>query len=683
VAKAGFIPKNPWEAQFRPGVMAGDGDNETDFFFEFFIPVWGDNEDIVFLNPHLRLDDKNSREVNVGLGYRRLLFNDRLILGANVYYDTMRSRHEFGYQQVGFGLEALSKWLDVRFNYYQPINDKRNRIEELDKYSFGSTALLVRQGWEEALKGFDAEVGVLVPFVSSYVETRAYVGGYWYDSEVRQDIEGRKYRIEVRPCRLVNLQVEVKNDYLRGSDTYLGGYFDIPFSVADLFCCGNPFKSFKKALNFGKGARSVRERMVEKVVRDRHVVVRAYRERRKRHVVDIIYVNQDNEKYGKGTYENPYHDINYVYEDPRYKPGTWIYVFSWDKKADTYYTHFHLLPRMVLWGQGYRVPKFRLGGDGPKPILDGEYEGYDGEYTVLVSGDGYDGPGVVNLADNNEVMGFIIQNGYHGVFGHNIKRTYIHHNIIRWNGGEYYPNTGIYIANKFDSDEVSGKKLRYVIADNEIYGNYGAGIWLSTSVFGDESGTVSDLRINNTILNNRVHDNYGGWWYWSESEPEIFDGSEGSGIVVGNYIGAANIEGACIHNVVSGNLVEGNEGTGIYLSNWLEAFNSNPGSDIVASVSESEIINTVADNVVSGNWGSGVHVENGMMAGVSFYGGYWDGYWVAQDDGYELDGGLTASVFHSRIVNRIRGNTVEGYEYGYDEVPEDGYWWTDGVYVYN
>ena len=421
VAKAGFIPKNPWDAQFRPGVMAGDGDNETDFFFEFFIPVWGDNEDIVFLNPHLRLDDKNSREVNVGLGYRRLLFSDRLILGANVYYDTMRSRHEFGYQQVGFGLEALSKWLDVRFNYYQPVNDRRNRIKSLDKYSFGSTDLLVSHGYEEALKGFDAEVGVLVPFISNYVETRAYVGGYWYDSEIRQDIEGRKYRIEVRPCRLVNLQVEVKNDYLRETDTFIGGYFDIPFSMADLFCCGNPFKSFKSYLNFFKGARTVRQRMTEKVVRDRHVVVHAYREKRKRKVADIIYVNQDNQAPdgGKGTFKDPYSSFDPVPSDPRYKPGSIVYVFSWDKNADTYQdVSIALKPNMVLWGQWYRDPRFHLGGDGPRPIL----ASCDAPVVILESGGGQEVRGLAFVNKNSSLLPTI--------FGRNVGGVKIHHNAF-------------------------------------------------------------------------------------------------------------------------------------------------------------------------------------------------------------------------------------------------------------
>ena len=675
---AGFIPKNPWEAQFRPGVMAGDGDNETDFTFEFFIPMWGDNESLVFFNPHFRLDDKDSKELNVGLGYRRLLFNDRLILGANVYYDTMRSRYDFGYEQVGFGLEALSKWLDMRFNYYQPINDRKNRMDELDKYRFGSTALLVSYGYEEALKGFDAEVGVLVPFISNYVETRAYVGGYWYDSEVRQDIEGRRYRLEVRPCRLINLQIEVKNDYLRGSDTYIGGYFDIPFSMADLFCCGNPFKSFKSYLNFFKGSRTVRQRMTEKVVRDRHIVVHAYREKRKRKVADIIYVNQDNERYGRGTYEDPYHDINYVYQDPRYKPGSWVYVFSWDKKADTYYTHFHLLPRMVLWGQGYRIPKYRLGGDGPRPILDGGY----GEPTVVgINADGYDGYGVVNLADNNEVMGFIIQNGEHGIYGYNIKGTYIHHNIIRWNG-EF--DSGIHIENYFNPEEVNGRTLRYVISDNEIYGNAGYGVYLSTQVGSggyldkhlsmetlespDGYGEIRDLRIENVVANNEVYENY-GWYYGYRSlgsEVQLRQ-SVGEGAAIGIYtgLGGTSIENVAVHNTVTDNRVTDNYASGIWVYNAFSASGYGYEDGVTASVAHASMVNTVSGNELSQNQGGGISLWNSIGSqGESNGGGEVN---VAQTEENGTSEGLAARVVDATIVNSVTNNSVEGYTEGYEE----------------
>jgi len=90
-----------------------------------------------------------------------------------------------------------------------------------------------------------------------------------------------------------------------------------------------------------------------------------------------------------------------------------------------------------------------------------------------------------------------------------VKNTYIHGNVIRNNSG-WEGKSGIHIENYFTAAEVSGKTLDYVFANNEIYNNYGDGVYLYTEVAGDEeSRSVSDLSINNIFVNNDIHDNQG------------------------------------------------------------------------------------------------------------------------------------------------------------------------------
>ncbi|MCK4846789.1 MAG: inverse autotransporter beta domain-containing protein, partial [Deltaproteobacteria bacterium] len=260
-----------WQGVARPGFMAGESDNETDITVDLFLPITGDENSLIFFNPIVRTDDKGSNEQNLGLG-GRVFVKDKVILGANLFYDAMRSEYDNEFKQWGVGLEALTENFDLRANYYRPFGDTKKRISAIDTFEFASSSLLQYKGYEEALEGYDVEVGALVPFVSEYMEARAYAGTYNYDSDFidDNDVSGNRYRMEIRPLRFINLSLEVKNDDVRGTDTFAGGYVEIPFDMEALFSFKNPFVMAKNADT--RGSRPLRDRMTEKVTRDRHIV---------------------------------------------------------------------------------------------------------------------------------------------------------------------------------------------------------------------------------------------------------------------------------------------------------------------------------------------------------------------------------------------------------------------------
>ncbi len=403
-------PKLPFVFWVRPGAMAAD-DAVVDLFTDFFIPIWGNERHLVFLNPCVRLDDHSSEEKNVGLGWRGLFFGEKAILGLNLYYDTLNSPQDHQYGQVGFGSEVLTEWVDGRFNYYLPVTARKHRVEDLDRYAFGSTSLLLYRGWEEVLEGFDAEVGVLLPIVSRYVETRVYLGGYKFRSEVADDLEGFKGRVELRPVRAMNLEFQLRRDDERGTDTFVGGYLEIPVSLNG----GSILAGLKESFKFGQGVRSLRERMTERVVRDRHMVLMKRREKSPKKVADVIYVSADNPGGGSGTYEDPYSELSMVQSDSRYHEGTWIYIFSRGGKQHTYSdVKLSLLDGMVIWGQHYRF--HNLGGDGPMPILEGT-----GSDPVLA------------LASGNRIWGIELTDGTYGFKGENIRHLEIRDSHIHGN----------------------------------------------------------------------------------------------------------------------------------------------------------------------------------------------------------------------------------------------------------
>jgi hypothetical protein len=80
----------PWTIYFNPGVRFGT-DNRTLYILDFLIPLYRDDKSILFAEPRYTPNDQDGWEVNLGLGYRRLLFDDRLMLGVNGFYDKRKT----------------------------------------------------------------------------------------------------------------------------------------------------------------------------------------------------------------------------------------------------------------------------------------------------------------------------------------------------------------------------------------------------------------------------------------------------------------------------------------------------------------------------------------------------------------------------------------------------------------
>jgi hypothetical protein len=64
--------------------------------------------------------------INLGLGIRKLLNDNTLLIGSNIFFD-----HQFGevHQRIGLGAEAISSIVDLRYNYYDSISGSRINAE--------------------------------------------------------------------------------------------------------------------------------------------------------------------------------------------------------------------------------------------------------------------------------------------------------------------------------------------------------------------------------------------------------------------------------------------------------------------------------------------------------------------------------------------------------------------------
>lgn len=219
-----------------------------------------DTDHALFLNLRGTLDDADQELFSAGLGFRALLEDPGIILGANVYYDYLNSAAGNDFNQLGLGAEVLSKWVDVRFNYYLPedsrkstgsITTRSTRTRVGSRYSSGGfsqrdvirdTATTVTQTFEEAIQGWNAEAGFLVPGVEKYFDLRLFAGAYGYENPNGGRYEGFKARAEARVTRHLTLDLEYWDDKeLVGGHWVAGFRVNAPFDLGKLFQGQNPF----------------------------------------------------------------------------------------------------------------------------------------------------------------------------------------------------------------------------------------------------------------------------------------------------------------------------------------------------------------------------------------------------------------------------------------------------------
>ena len=109
-------------------------------------PLRDDGENITFFQGSLLRWDGERDTINLGLGQRKLLLNNNILVGLNTFYD-----HEFtvDHSRLGLGGEFITSVGEFRANnYYANSNQRLN----------GSNA-------EEAMSGSEYEFGTHVPYI--------------------------------------------------------------------------------------------------------------------------------------------------------------------------------------------------------------------------------------------------------------------------------------------------------------------------------------------------------------------------------------------------------------------------------------------------------------------------------------------------------------------------------------
>ena len=189
---------------------------------------------------NLHNDDQT---INLGIGHRTLLNDNKVLLGLNVFFDYA---FDDSHQRNGAGIEVISSVFDLRSNIY----DSSSGIQIV---SAGVT--------EEAMDGWDARLDYHLPIDAN---ARIFAGLFEFENGAGSfEVEGEKYGLNLKGSN-IDLEVGYIDDNKTGDGTFANISYVIPLNEDT-----KPFNNTYGYLNYV----SVEDRMYEPVKRENKIRV--------------------------------------------------------------------------------------------------------------------------------------------------------------------------------------------------------------------------------------------------------------------------------------------------------------------------------------------------------------------------------------------------------------------------
>lgn len=377
------------EGPLYPGtISAGVKTNDAyvDGRFSIVAPAWSTigadgtlSGDLLFIEPYVSWGEQGEVAASLGFGWRHLfgtqpvsvlaqhdghqagLFEEGAIVGVNVFLDMLDTQYDNRFWQLGVGVEAGTRYLEARANYYIPLSD-RKLAEEIHRSTFLGTAremtyddpyaqghsikqqatftkysLTLEQlfrRYEDGMEGWDAELAVLIPWLDRWLDVMVIGGYYSFDNQPfgpqaggTGKVEGWKAGVEVRPVPAVVLSgAWYEDERLTGAHWIVGASLEIPFEAGDLGDGKGLWGRMADA--FRPRRRHLAERIAEPVARqnaaikvgesvveevaERHIVTKVVSQTKRTIVLADTVVFVDNRigaPGNPGTYERPLNTI--------------------------------------------------------------------------------------------------------------------------------------------------------------------------------------------------------------------------------------------------------------------------------------------------------------------------------------------------------------------------------------
>ena len=169
-----------------------------------------DEKNTVFAQGSIFLSDDNRETINLGFGNRKLVNDDKLLLGYNLFYD-----HELDYdhQRASIGIEAISSVGSFRANQYYGLSGWQTGLDNVK---------------EKALNGNDVELGAPLPYLPW---ANFYLRSFnWEGASGAADQKGDEMSLE---AKFSGFNIEV------GKRSHDGTTKDNEFLRLTWTCCNN------------------------------------------------------------------------------------------------------------------------------------------------------------------------------------------------------------------------------------------------------------------------------------------------------------------------------------------------------------------------------------------------------------------------------------------------------------
>lgn len=397
-------------ASVRHIERGGIGYNHGYTTFETFLAPDPNTVSVMpFLDVRGHLFDNGNGAANVGVGLRSLFCNR--VYGANVYYD-YRNTQRRNYNQVGFGFETLGKRWDFRANGYVPVGRKISCPFNTQFVGFSGHNLILKQQYQFAMAGVNAEVGVYFGR-NRFVDFYAAVGPYFFTGTecVKPHVWGGKARLV---CRLKEYAtLEFSDSY----DNMFRNRFQFSFTLTMPFGSGADPRASEDYEAYGN-ADVLPSRMTLPVVRQEIIVVGCGKKCapaiNPATGLPYNFVFVDNTSHSEGTFRSPYPTLALAQENSG--PNDIIYVFPGNGTTEGMNQGITLQLDQKFWGSGVAHPLLTAQG----PVIIPPLSTSAPIMTSAAEGDG------ITLAARNEVSGFTITDAYNnGIVGTNIENVAI------------------------------------------------------------------------------------------------------------------------------------------------------------------------------------------------------------------------------------------------------------------
>jgi len=561
--------------RFGRGVGYEHGYSSLDFFFA---PAeqgcWG----LPFFDVRGHVFDNGKWAANAGLGWRYLGPDSCWVWGANVYYDYRKS-HQNNFNQVSFGLEALSTNWELRANGYIPVGLKRHsyrsHFSDFSFSGFSGNNILINQTekrkFEQTMAGFDAEVGYHF-WSSDCFDLYGGIGPYYFHGEHKhKNAFGGKARITAQITSYFTVEV---------SDTWDEVFHNRP---QGLIALNLPFGPCAKVTRTNPDCCECPEllldRLYQPVEKQEIIVLSDYKKRFDHTEVAIdpstglpwfvLFVNNTSTD-PIGTFENPFNML--VQAQLGSSPGDIIYVFPGDGTTNGMNAGIILQDNQFFWGSG--TTQALPTTEGVISILS---QTANPPVITNTAGDG------VDLAMNNEVVGFkILGANNNGIAGTDVGNVLITDNEILFSG-----NNGAAILATTGTSTITA--LRNTFLNNGLNG-FGVGA-TGTSI------VSLDFEQNSSRLNGSD-----GLFIGFDTASSVTALIKGNSLVENSdygvqfeYADATSLVATIDSNTISNNLLDG-----------ITMFTSAPGQSAPTALAL-----TVTNNTINSN------SRNGISAGYT------------------------------------------------------------------